>query len=102
MAFEFRHASWLCEEVYSVLRKHGAALCVAESEELETPDVMTGPFACYRLRKSGGYSANEIDTIRNTLLARASDRDVFAYFKHEDQPTGALCAVSTLQQIQRL
>jgi uncharacterized protein YecE (DUF72 family) len=30
-AFEVRHASWLCEEVYEVLQKHNVSLCVAES-----------------------------------------------------------------------
>jgi uncharacterized protein YecE (DUF72 family) len=27
-AFEFRHQSWLCAEVYEILRSHGAALCL--------------------------------------------------------------------------
>src|SRR5579871_5366790 len=40
-SFEFRHASWLCEETYSVLREHDVALCVAESEQRDTPDVVT-------------------------------------------------------------
>jgi len=32
-AIEFRHASWLADDVYEVLRRHGAALCVADSED---------------------------------------------------------------------
>ena len=36
-AFEFRSASWFCDEVYEVLRKKNVALCQAESEKLETP-----------------------------------------------------------------
>jgi uncharacterized protein YecE (DUF72 family) len=63
MAFEFRHASWFCDEVYDVLRNRGVALCVAESDELETPDIMTAPFACYRFRRSG-YSALDIRDCR--------------------------------------
>src|ERR1700730_12900601 len=39
VAFEFRHASWFSEEVFAILRKAGVALCQAESETLETPDV---------------------------------------------------------------
>ena len=34
MAFEFRHISWFCDEMYAVLRNHCVALCVAESEDL--------------------------------------------------------------------
>ncbi len=56
-AFEFRHASWFSEEVYEVLREANVALCQAESEKLETPDVQTADFAYLRLRKED-YSAN--------------------------------------------
>jgi uncharacterized protein YecE (DUF72 family) len=36
-AFEFRHPSWLASPVYELLEKHGAALCLAESEKLVIP-----------------------------------------------------------------
>ena len=98
MAFEFRQSTWFCDEVYSVLRNHGAALCVAGSEELETPDIVTAPFFCYRLRKSG-YTAAQLDAIENTLRQRSFEGEVFAYFKHEDEPTGALCAVDMLRRL---
>lgn len=99
MAFEFRHISWFCDEVFAVLRHHGVALCVAESEDLETPDVVTAPFTCYRLRKSG-YSAVQLDLTEKVLRRRSSEGEVFAYFKHEEQPTGAICAVDTLRSLQ--
>jgi uncharacterized protein YecE (DUF72 family) len=44
MAFEFRHSTWFCDEVYAVLRRHSVSLCVAESDDLETPDIVTAPF----------------------------------------------------------
>jgi uncharacterized protein YecE (DUF72 family) len=91
LSFEFRHASWFAEPVYTLLREHGAALCVAESDELTTPDVKTAAFACYRLRKSE-YSAQDLTAIRETLQQCATEGDVFAYFKHEEEPTGALRA----------
>ena len=95
IAFEFRHISWFCNDVYSVLRQHGAALCVAESEDLETPDVLTAPFACYRLRKSE-YSSTQLNALADNLRKKSFDGEVFAYFKHEEQPTGALSAVATV------
>jgi uncharacterized protein YecE (DUF72 family) len=97
MAFEFRHSTWFCDEVYAVLRQHSAALCVAESEDLETPDVATAPFTCYRFRKSE-YSRAQLHAIENTLRRRSAEGDVFAYFKHEEQPTGALRAVDILRR----
>ena len=100
MAFEFRHASWFCDDVYEMLRQHAAALCIAESDDLETPDVLTAPFACYRFRKSG-YSAEKLDAIENVLRRRSESGEVFAYLKHEDLPDGAICAVNLLRRLQR-
>ena len=99
MAFEFRHSTWFCDEMYPVLRQHGVALCVAESEDLETPDVVTAPFTCYRLRKSG-YTDAQLDAIEETLRRRSAEGEVFAYFKHEEEPTGAICAVGTHRRLQ--
>lgn len=98
MAFEFRHNTWFCDEVYAVLQRHGAALCVAESDDLVTPDVVTAPFGCYRFRKSS-YTAAQLDALENTLRQRCSRGDVFAYFKHEEQPTGVLWAVETFRKL---
>lgn len=96
LAFEFRHESWFSEKIYSSLRSHSAALCLAESDELSTPEEHTAPFTCYRFRRSE-YSADDLGAIRSKLKARASVGDVFAYFKHEEAPTGALRALSVLE-----
>ncbi len=98
MAFEFRHISWFFDDTYAVLRHHRVALCVAESEDLETPDVVTAPFTCYRFRKSR-YSAAQLDTIEKTLRGRSAEGEIFAYFKHEEEPTGAISAVDTLRRL---
>ena len=98
VAFEFRHASWFTNEVFDLLRQHQAALCVAESDEFETPDVTTAPFSCYRLRKSE-YGAAELQQIEVQLTAKATQGDVFAYIKHEDSPKGALQAAALLGKL---
>jgi uncharacterized protein YecE (DUF72 family) len=100
LAFEFRHESWFCPEVYSALREHSAALCVAESDELATPEEHTATFSCYRLRRNE-YSADDLAAIRSKLKSRAAEGDVFAYFKHEDAPTGAIRAVDVLDGLRR-
>lgn len=100
LAFEFRHESWFDAAIYRLLQKHGVALCVAESDELVTPDVATAPFACYRLRKSK-YSAASLKAVREKLVERARHGDVFAYFKHEEEPTGALRAVEVLSALRK-
>ena len=96
VAFEFRHASWFAEPVYAILRRHNAALCIAESDDLATPDVATADFRCYRLRRNGGYSAAELKAFAKRFTELARKQEVFAYFKHEDEPTGALNAAVML------
>ncbi|WP_348267352.1 DUF72 domain-containing protein [Edaphobacter sp. DSM 109919] len=99
IAFEFRHDSWFSEEIYTVLRQHEAALCIAESEDLLTPEIHTAAgFTCFRLRRSGGYSTVELDSFAKRFTALAQKRDVYAYFKHEDEPTGALNAKAFLDR----
>jgi uncharacterized protein YecE (DUF72 family) len=100
IAFEFRHESWFTEEIFSVLRAHNAALCVAESDELATPEVHTSSsYASFRLRRTGAYSAEELDAFAPRFTALAQERDVYIYFKHEDEPSGALNAVSFLTDV---
>ncbi len=91
-AFEFRHTSWLADPVYRLLEKHGVALCLAESEKLGAPEVLTAGFVYFRLRKPD-YSPEE----RQAMAAKArhllnQGKDVFVYFKHEETPEGALYA----------
>jgi uncharacterized protein YecE (DUF72 family) len=99
MAFEFRHSTWFCDELYAALQRHSVSLCVAESEDLETPDIVTASFGVYRFRKTG-YSQVQLDAIENILRRRSAEGEVFAYFRHEVQPTGAICAVDTLRRLQ--
>jgi uncharacterized protein YecE (DUF72 family) len=100
-AFEFRHTSWFADETYASLRDHNAALCVAETEEMNTPEVATASFVYYRFRKPN-YPPDErkamVDRIQQHLDA---GRDVFAYFKHEETPEGALYAKELLASFQR-
>ena len=98
IAFEFRHASWFTEETFGLLRRHNAALCVAASDDLETPDVTTADFSCYRLRKTD-YAPEELALVASDLRAKAKQGDVFAYFKHEDAPFGPLRARDVLTQL---
>jgi uncharacterized protein YecE (DUF72 family) len=98
-AFEFRHESWFCDTTWDLLKANGVALCVAETETLTTPDVPTGEFIYYRFRKPS-YTGEE----RESMVRRIGDhvaagRNVFAYFKHEETPEGALYAVDLLREV---
>jgi uncharacterized protein YecE (DUF72 family) len=97
-AFEFRHTSWLAEPVYEELRRRNVSLCVAESEKLEVPEVITADFVYYRLRKPD-YTEADVDA----FAARAAEllsagKDLYLMFKHEETPDGALHAEMLLKK----
>jgi uncharacterized protein YecE (DUF72 family) len=94
-AFEFRHASWFCEEIYAALHAKNAALCQAESEKLETPEVQTASFAYLRLRKED-YSPKDLARLKSRVTDASRAGEVFVYFKHEETPQGALYAESLI------
>jgi uncharacterized protein YecE (DUF72 family) len=101
-AFEFRDPSWFVDEIFSLLREANAALCVAESEKLETPNVSTADFTYLRLRDPEKLASAKA---RKELLAKVEEAksrgDVFAYFKHEDSPEGAIHAEELLAQTKK-
>jgi uncharacterized protein YecE (DUF72 family) len=95
IAFEFRHESWFAPEIEAILQAQNAALCIAESDDLATPELHpSAAHTSFRLRRNGGYSATEIAAFASRFTGLAADRDVYVYFKHEDEPTGALNAVA--------
>jgi uncharacterized protein YecE (DUF72 family) len=96
VAFEFRHPSWFDPEVFGLLRDHQAALCVAEAEnDLEVPFVATADWGYLRLRRPD-YSTAELKKWVKRL--RQQDwRDVFVFFKHEDEGKGPQMAKRFLE-----
>jgi uncharacterized protein YecE (DUF72 family) len=88
-AFEFRNASWLEDDVFAALHAKNVALCIADSETRETPMVATADYAYLRLRDEG-YGEGDISRWTDTAKKLGeSAKDVFVYFKHEDEGKGA-------------
>ena len=103
IAFEFRHASWLEQPIFDRLSERNAALCIAhagdEPGDLATPEVHTAAtHTCFRLRRSGGYTSAELSAFAEHYRELARTREVFVALRHEDEPTGALNAVTLLAQ----
>lgn len=91
MAFEFRHASWLDDEVFDLLRRHGVALCVVDSDEqLEVPLVATADWGYLRLRRLD-YDEARLSTWTERIEGQAW-REAFVFFKHEDEARGPALA----------
>jgi len=96
-AFEFRHASWLNDGVYGLLEKHGVALCLAESEKLTIPKVITSGFVYSRLRMPEYSPEDRKEIAESVQELLASGHDVYVFFKHEETPAGAIYAEELLR-----
>ena len=87
-AFEFRHASWFCDEIYATLRAAGAALCIAEAEKLATPLEATTSWGYLRLRRED-YTPAALDAWAERIVGQPwSEAHVFV--KHETAEAPAL------------
>ena len=87
-AFEFRHQSWFDDQVLDRLAARNWALCVADSEKMSTPVRVTADYAYFRLRDES-YTAGDIARWADTIGRETrACRDVFVYFKHEEEGKG--------------
>jgi uncharacterized protein YecE (DUF72 family) len=91
-AVEFRHASWLEDDVFAALRARDAALCVADTDEADgdakrpAAITATATWGYLRLRREK-YDARAIRKWAD-LVGAQSWTDAWVFFKHEDAGTG--------------
>jgi uncharacterized protein YecE (DUF72 family) len=97
-AFEFRHESWFSEDVYAQLRARGAALCIAEAEDLATPLEATASWGYLRLRRQD-YSESDLAGWAARIRALGW-QTVFVFFKHEDEGKGPRLAAQLIRDLQ--
>jgi uncharacterized protein YecE (DUF72 family) len=100
VAFEFRHESWLDDEVYACLKQHACALCVADADDLPAPKQLgVGTWLYLRLRRDS-YSDQEL---RDWVAKLKSQKctEAYIYFKHEDTGAGPKLAARLNKLIAR-
>jgi uncharacterized protein YecE (DUF72 family) len=93
---EVRDASWYAPEVYDLLRTANVPLVHAEGEKSPSPVETLGTtanFAYARLRERNGYTDEAVDAWAARLRALLdSEKDVYAYFRHDEDGSNALAA----------
>jgi uncharacterized protein YecE (DUF72 family) len=90
-SMEFRNATWFDDEVFSLLREHGVALCIAEAEgDLEVPFASTADWGYLRLRRPE-YDEAALRGLHDQVRAQGWS-DAYVFFKHEDSGKGPLFA----------
>jgi uncharacterized protein YecE (DUF72 family) len=100
-AFEFRHSSWFDDEVFTVLRQHRSALCIADTLDLTAPKVGTAPFGYLRLRRED-YTDADLGGWAEFIRGQENTwRQLFVYFKHEESGLGPKLAKQMLSLLAR-
>jgi uncharacterized protein YecE (DUF72 family) len=99
-AFEFRHESWLDNEVFDCLRVHSATLCNADTEEIPLTNLTaTTDWGYVRLRQVG-YTDEGVAEWVPRINSQSWD-EAYVFFKHEDTGTGPQLASRFLELAQR-
>ena len=86
-AFEFRTPSWLAVEILDLLREKGCSLCIVDSDENPTNEIInTAPWGYLRLRRSD-YTDADLSQWMERILSQKWER-AFVFFKHEEEAKG--------------
>lgn len=89
-AFEFRDHRWFCEEIYAILRKYHAALCIYDFDEYLSPRIVTANFVYVRLHGpigayGGKYSKAALKNWASYFRRCAKKGwDVYCYFDNDE------------------
>jgi uncharacterized protein YecE (DUF72 family) len=96
VAFEFRHPSWFDDEVFSCLRERNCALCIAETDQAETFNLIaTATWGYVRLRRSD-YTGADLSSWKQRVLSQNWDH-AYIFFKHEDEGIGPKLAAEFIE-----
>jgi len=96
VAFEFRHPSWMDEEVFASLRTRNSALCVTDTDEGDDCDLIsTASWGYLRLRRRE-YTGADLLRWKKRICSQAWDH-AYVFFKHEDEATGPKFAAAFLE-----
>lgn len=86
-AFEFRHPSWFCSDVYKILKKADIAICIADYPECSkaAPDIAS--FLYIRRHGTGGqlyggcYSEEQLQG--DAAFIKQKKKDCYIYFNND-------------------
>ncbi len=106
--FEFRDSSWLCDEVFALLDRHGASLCVHDMSGVEVPRIAVGKAAYVRFHGTlpgyaGGYPSRVLNSWARWLTEQAeAGRTAFAYFNNDVAAQAVVDAQKLMAAVARL
>ena len=99
-AFEFRHASWHCTQVYELLSRYNAAFCIYEIAGLQAPIAITADWTYVRLhgpgqqKYQGNYSHSALQGWAERIAAWSALSAVHLYFDNDHHGYAAANALA--------
>ncbi len=84
--FEFRNESWFNQEVYALLKKYNACLCIAHSNRFPCIKEVTADFLYLRFHGESLYSSNYSDKELKewaNFAKQFKQKDIFAFFNND-------------------
>jgi uncharacterized protein YecE (DUF72 family) len=95
-AFEFRHPTWLDDDVRELLRTHNRALVVSDTDEMPTDHIdKTADWGYVRLRRVK-YAKADLTAWSKRIKAQKW-KQTFVFFKHDDEGTGPKLAAQFIK-----
>jgi uncharacterized protein YecE (DUF72 family) len=95
-AFEFRHPTWLDDDVRELLRRHNRVLVVSDTDEMPTDHIdKTADWGYVRLRRVK-YSKADLTAWSKRIKGQKWKR-TFVFFKHDDEGTGPKLAAQFIK-----
>ena len=86
-AFEFRHQTWLEDDVLQLFSARNHALCISDTDDLPVTHIdRTSDWGYLRLRRIEYSEASLKEWLERIRAQNWSD--AFVFFKHEDEGTG--------------
>lgn len=86
-AFEFRHPSWFCQDIYDILDAAGAALCIPDHPDMPADQVLTTNWTYIRFHFSGddgNYSEEVLAEWAERIRCFADEgADVYVFFNND-------------------
>lgn len=107
-AFEFRHESWIDDQVFSLLDRNKFALCLPDWPKLEFPRIITSHFSYIRFHGCEDtyqtlYPKQYLQTWAYWIQKQISKGiDVYAYFNNDYHVHAVTNAKQLLKQVKRI
>jgi uncharacterized protein YecE (DUF72 family) len=106
-AFEFRNMSWLCDDVYHILKDVNMAICIADWPEFARGIPVVADFVYLRRHKAGQYlyggcysdAALRADAKKIKLWLREG-KNVFVYFNNDEAGYAVKNAITLSKMVQ--